>query len=188
MFYCEVSKLSDNMKSIKILIVFITVIGCRNDNFLLDSTPPLFTIPPIPIAQVSSFIPFGQFLTPTQQNPAIEYFGNQSDIPVVSVSEGIVVDVRRNPTIDDFEIWIKPSNNATWLIIYDHVVEVTISKGDQVQTGSLLGTIGLGNRVELQVNDDQNIAHCPLQFGTSSFIQQHMNLYEEWCVEETVTP
>lgn len=176
------------MKSIKILMIFIIAIGCRDDDFLLDSTPPSFAIPAIPIDQVSSCIPFGQFLTPTQQNPAIEYFGNQSDISVVSVSEGIVVDVRMNPTIDDFEIWIKPSNNATWLIIYDHVVEVAISKGDHVQVGALLGTIGLGNRVELQVNDDHNVAHCPLQFGTPNFIQQHTNLYEEWCVEETVIP
>lgn len=81
---------------------------------------------------------------------------------MISVLEGVLVDIRMNPTIDDSEIWIRPSNTSTWFITYDHVVEVIMSKGDQVQLGSL--------------------------FGTPSFIQQHTNLHEEWCIEETVKP
>ncbi|GAA0713884.1 hypothetical protein GCM10009430_06250 [Aquimarina litoralis] len=54
--------------------------------------------------------------------------------------------------------------------------------------GSLLATIGFGIRVELQVNNDQNIALCPLQLGNPRFIQHHKNLNEEWCIEKTVTP
>ena len=33
------------MKSKKILMIFIIAISCRDDDFLLDSTPLLFTIP-----------------------------------------------------------------------------------------------------------------------------------------------
>lgn len=176
------------MRLIRFLIIFMLVIGCDDDNSLIDRASPSFSITPIPIDQVSSFIPFGESLTPTQQNPAIEYFTNQSDIEVRAVCDGVVEDIRMNINIEDFEVWIKPSNNSNWLIIYDHVLDINISVDDQVDAGQTIGVIGIGNRTELQVNDDQNLAHCPLQFGTENFVQQHINFSEEWCTAETVIP
>ncbi|SEK81481.1 Peptidase family M23 [Aquimarina amphilecti] len=169
-------------------MIFLLVASCSDDDLLIDQTPPSFTVTQIPMDRVSSFIAFGESLTPTQQNPAIEYFTNQSDIEVRAVSDGVVEDIRMNINIEDFEVWIKPSNNSNWLIIYDHVLDINISVGDQVDAGQIIGVIGIGNRTELQVNDDQNIARCPLQFGTENFVQQHINFSEEWCTAETVIP
>ncbi|WP_299314276.1 peptidoglycan DD-metalloendopeptidase family protein [uncultured Aquimarina sp.] len=176
------------MKLTKLLVVCLLVMSCSDDDFSIDQTQPSFTITPIAMDQVSSFIAFGESLTPTQQNPAIEYFTSQSNIQVRSVSDGVVEDIRLNINIDDFEVWIKPNNNSRWLIIYDHVLDINISIGDQVNAGQTIGIIGIGNRTELQVNDVQNVAHCPLQFGTQSFVQQHINFSEDWCIAETVIP
>lgn len=180
-----------DMKSIKLLVFYILIISCSDDDITLDQTPPSFMVTPIKIDQVSSFIAFGESLTPTQQNPAIEYFTDQENIEVRSVSDGIVEDIRMNSNIDDFEIWIKPNDNSTWLIIYDHIVDVNLSLGDQVDAGQILGSVGLGNRTELQINkisDGKNIAHCPLNFGTQNFIIQHTGFFENWCIAETVIP
>ncbi|WP_165388994.1 hypothetical protein [Aquimarina brevivitae] len=46
----------------------------------------------------------------------------------------------------------------------------------------------MNNRIELQINDNQNLAYCPLQFGTDDFIQQHLNFSDQWCLKETVFP
>lgn len=179
------------MKSMLFLIPVLLCIACTDDDVLLDPTPPSFMVTPLAIDQVDSFIAFGESLTPTQQNPAIEYFTKQSNIQVRSVSDGIVEDIRMNSNIDDFEIWIKPNDNSTWLIIQDHVVDVNVSLGDRVNAGQILGRIGLGNRTELQINrinGKNNIAHCPLNFGTQNFVIQHTSFFENWCVVETVIP
>ncbi|WP_299246910.1 hypothetical protein [uncultured Aquimarina sp.] len=179
------------MKLIKVLMICLLVASCSDDDIFIDQTPPSFTITPIAIDQVSSFIAFGESLTPAQQNPAIEYFTSQSNIQLLSVSDGIVEDIRMNANIEDFEIWIKPNDNSSWLIIYDHVLDLNISLGDQVSAGQILGNIGIGNRTELQVNrinDSNDVAYCPLNFGTENFVEQHTDFFENWCVAETVIP
>ncbi|WP_282079978.1 hypothetical protein [Aquimarina algiphila] len=134
-----------DIKSIKLLVFYILITSCSDDDITLDQTPPSFMVTPITIHEVSSFIAFGESLTPTQQNPAIEYFTKQSNIQLRSVSDGVVEDIRMNSNIDDLEIWIKPNDNSTWLIIQDHILDVNVSLGDQVDAGQILGRVGLGN-------------------------------------------
>ena len=173
----------------KVFIVFISILiltGCDSDE--MDTIPPVISVPPIAIDHIDTFIPFGADLTPTQKNPAIEYFTDQANVSVRSVSEGVVVDIRGNPNIDDYEIWVRPSDLSKWLIIYDHILNIEVSIGDQIAINQTIGTVGVNNRTELQINDNQNLAYCPLQFGTDSFTQQHLNFSENWCLEETVIP
>ncbi|WP_130285375.1 hypothetical protein [Aquimarina brevivitae] len=68
----------------------------------MDTNPPVLNIPPVALGHVDTIIPFGADLTPSQKNPAIEYFTNQAAVSVQSVSEGVVVDIRNNPNIDDY--------------------------------------------------------------------------------------
>jgi hypothetical protein len=79
----------------------------------------------------------------------------------------------------DFEIRIAQGDR--WLVIYDHVLDVTVLVGDVVEAGDALGTSGTwsmtAGRTELQVNDeDAGVARCPLDFGTTEFNQLHEGL------------
>ncbi|MCK8523619.1 M23 family metallopeptidase [Aquimarina sp. D1M17] len=178
------------MNFTQIILLLLLITACSNDDDSLDPTPPIFSESPIPLDQVSSFIPFGEELSATQQNPAIEYFLNQ-EAPVVSVTSGFITEIRLNTNVDDYEVWIKTSENSEWLIIYDHILQLEVAIGDQIMPGQILGSTGVGHRVELQINtmaNDQDIAHCPLDFGTSDFISQHNNISAGWCIEQTVVP
>ena len=176
------------MKWMAFIILVLIGVSCSDDDRLLDPSPPVFSVTPVAFDQITSFIAFGEVLTPTQLNPAIEYFSDQADAQIRSASSGVVVDIRMNTNVDDLEVWIRPTPDSKWLIIYDHIIDPEVSIGDQVNVGQHLGSIGVGGRTELQINDDQNIAHCPLAFGTSDFVQEHIDFSEEWCIAETVVP
>jgi hypothetical protein len=157
----------------------------------LDETRPVFSITPVDITTVTYIIQFGADLTATQKNPAFEYYVNNSNVQVRSVCQGYVEDIRLNDNFPDYEVWIKPSTKSVWRIIYDHVLNLNISDGDDVNPGDILGIVGEGNRTELQINkisDKSELSYCPFDFGTSDFIQQHKAYTEDWCIEETVVP
>ncbi|NMH89143.1 M23 family metallopeptidase [Flavivirga algicola] len=178
-------------KRIKLLILGLLIFGCNNNDETLDPAPPSLSITPIAINEISSFIAFGETLSQNQLNPTIEYITNHANILVQSASGGYVEAIQMNSNIDDFEIWVKPSNNSQWLIIYDHILNIKVSVGDKINAGDVLGSIGIGNRTELQINQinhNQEIAYCPLNFGTNNFVQQHTNFSKNWCIAKTVTP
>lgn len=176
------------MKWMGFVILVLIGVSCSDDDRLLDPSPPVFSVTPVAFDQITSFIAFGDALTPTQLNPAIEYFSDQVGAQVRSVSNGIVVDIRMNTNVDDLEVWIRPTADSKWLIIYDHIIDPEITIGDQVSAEQHLGGIGVGGRTELQINDNQNLAHCPLGFGTPDFVQEHIDFSEKWCIAETVIP
>ena len=156
-----------------------------------DETPPVLSVTPVDIATVTSIIAFGADLTPSQKNPAFEYYVSNSDVQVRSVCQGEVENIMLNSNFPDYEVWVKLSANSVWRIIYDHVLNLECSIGDDVSPGDILGTVGEGNRTELQVNkisEDSELSYCPFNFGTSEFIQQHKVYTEIWCIEETVVP
>jgi hypothetical protein len=156
-----------------------------------DETPPVLSVTPVDIATVNSIIAFGADLTPNQKNPAFEYYVNGSNVQLRSVCQGEVENSMLNDNFPDYEVWVKLSANSVWRIIYDHVLNLTISVGDEVIPGDILGTVGEGNRTELQINkisENSELSYCPFDFGTSEFIQQHKAYTEIWCIEETVVP
>lgn len=171
--------------------VFMLIPSCCDKDKPLDETPPVLSVTPVDIATVTSIIAFGADLTPSQKNPAFEYYVSNSDVQVRSVCQGEVENIMVNSNFPDYEVWIKLSGNSAWRIIYDHVLNPMISVGDEVSPGTILGTVGEGNRTELQINkisEDNELSYCPFDFGTSEFIQQHKVFTEIWCIEETVVP
>lgn len=81
------------------------------------------------------------------------------------------------------------SEQSSWLIIYDHVLAVTVSEGDYISQGIPLGKVGIGNRTEIQLNKQTNgtdLAYCPLNYATSSFIETHTTFLPNWCLEKTI--
>ncbi|MCK4445536.1 MAG: peptidoglycan DD-metalloendopeptidase family protein [Candidatus Marinimicrobia bacterium] len=178
---------------ILISMFFMVLIGCsKDDKYEKDETPPVLSITPVDISSVTSIIAFGDDLGPDRKNPAFEYYLNNSGVQVRASCKGIVENVVLNDNFPDYEIRVKLSSNSIWLIVYDHILNVTISEGDHINPGDILGTVGVGNRTEFQVNKvlgpGEDLSYCPFNFGTDEFIQQHKSFTETWCLEETVVP
>ena len=173
------------------MIVALTLSSCKKDE-KRDETPPVLSITPVDISNVTSVIVFGADLTSVQKNPAFEYYVNSSDVPVRAVCKGYIEDIRMNDNFPDYEIWIKMSSSSVYRIIYDHVLNLNISEGDNIDPGDVLGVAGSGNRTELQINkyDENNneLSYCPFNFGTDEFIRQHKTFTMTWCLTETVVP
>ena len=57
---------------------------------------------------------------------------------------------------------------------------------DTVLPGQLLGNVGEGNRVELQINDKDGTSHCPFSFASNEFVSAHKDFTEVWCIKDAV--
>ena len=183
-------KLHANLIPLVFVALMLITAHCDKDT-PPDETPPVLSVTPVDIAYVNSILAFGADLTPSQKNPAFEYYVNTSDVQVRSVCQGMVENIMLNDNFPDDEVWIKLSANSVWRIIYDHVLNPAVSVGDEVSPGDIIGAVGEGNRTELQINKiskDSELSYCPFDFGTSEFIQQHQAFTETWCMEETVVP
>jgi hypothetical protein len=197
------------------LILLFSLIQCTEPP---DTAPPEFSVTPVIMedfdagtnrcGDVKDVIPFGGELDPTRKSPAIEYY-TVADAVVRAASPGVVIEIFQNPGLTDYEIMVKPTEDSVWLIIYDHVLDVTISVGDNVEAGTILGKAGEWSadtrRTELQINNYEGteVSLCPLQFGTDNFNQKHIQLFQDVynndldpdyltsgdvCLEETVIP
>jgi hypothetical protein len=106
------------------------------------------------------------------------HWSASSDFPGAAVRpRGIVERVLANdPSQGDFELHIRPTRSSSFLVIYDHVLDVRVRAGDSVEPGTVLGLIGNWSpsegRVELQINRG-DLAVCPRDLGTRDFNAAH---------------
>ena len=173
------------------LLVAAILVSCNKNDNGSDETAPVLSVPPVEISAVTSFIPFGADLTPTQKNPAFEYFVRDGNEPVRASTAGYVDRVFLNDNFPDYEIWIKLSSGSVYRMIYDHVSNLKVKEGSKILAGDTLGTVGDGRRTELQINkisENKELAYCPFKFGTAVFIQKHKAFSENWCLVDTVVP
>ena len=184
---------SHKYKTIAVILILLLIPpSCKKNEDKPDETPPVLSVTPVDISSVTSIIAFGADLTSQQKNPAFEYIVNNSAVQVRAVCKGYIEDVRLNDNFPDYEVWIKMSSNSVYRIIYDHILNLNVSKGDNVDPGDILGVVGTGNRTELQINkidnNNKELSYCPFDFGTDLFIQQHKTFTETWCLTGTVVP
>lgn len=165
------------------LCVSIPVLLWSCEKEPIDSDP-LLSFPPVQIAHISSIVQFGEDLGAGKESPAFEYILLEPFQPVLAVEEGTVKAVVKNEGFNDYEVRIQL--NSSWMIIYDHLVNPSVSKGDNVSPGQLLGAIGDGNRFELQINNKDGKSYCPFGYASQSFVDAHKNFTENWCMKETV--
>lgn len=180
-------------QAILVIIVFILITyKCKKNDEKPDETPPVLSVTPVDISSIISIIAFGADLSSVQKNPAFEYIVNNSSGQVRSVCKGYIEEIRLNDNFPDYEVWIRISSNSVYRIIYDHVLNLNISKDDKVNPGDNLGIVGTGSRTELQINkigtNNEEVSYCPFDFGTSEFIQQHKIFTETWCLADIVIP
>ncbi|MFC1780471.1 hypothetical protein ACFLY9_02145 [Patescibacteria group bacterium] len=158
---------------------------------------PFLAISPIDISRVTSVFYFGETLSSGVQNPTFEYYVDNPDVSVSAVTSGVIVIIEKNTDIEDYvvmdyEISIKPTYDSRWLLVYDHVIpEEYLELDMKVNVGDILGKVGDGNRTELQVNEifkSSSLAHCPLNFASEEFTNDHKIFSQTWCHTETVVP
>lgn len=174
---------------------------------IVDTTPPVLSVPFVDTSLTTKFIAFGAELGPGRYNPAYEIEVSNEDADVLASSDGVVERVAYNGGglgQNDYEIFVRPSKNSAYLIIYDHVTKVQVSEGDSVSAGDKLGTVGDGGRTELQINDetdgDRTISPCPREYGTEEFNaafeealrihndNEYATQYDDVCLKDEVEP
>ena len=107
---------------------------------------------------LKGFYVFGDALEGGPQNPNFEYSSLKPGTKVVASIDGVVVFVRAQPESNDFEVFLQPRDGSAWTVGYDHLVNVTVQRGDVVKAGAVLGEPARQNngllRFEMQINQD----------------------------------
>ena len=100
----------------------------------------------------------------------------------------------------DYYIIIQSKKNSHWFTQVDHVLNVTVKKGDEVKAGDVLGnpgnwnnSVGLGV-VELSViNDKENKNYCPFSYfdpvlrpSYEAKVQKLMDDWEDYKGDENI--
>ena len=92
-------------------------------------------------------------------------------------------------SVNDYGFWIRPLNDPSFLVIYDHLVNLQIEVGDTVQPGDPLGnprpfTSQIGG-MELMINNETTrLSYCPFCFFNEEKLEEYQNkilrLMKDW--------
>ena len=108
---------------------------------------------------------FGSTLPSGNLNPTFEYLVDEG-AAILSPITGMVSAIDYRSEDLDYSITIIPSDATDWIVVLDHVLNVSIAVGDIATVGQEIGIAGtwfggLG-RTELQVMNDVNgLSYCP---------------------------
>lgn len=193
-----------------VFLILLLVPSCEKDegtqnelfwsNEKLDQSQPLLSELPMDLTKVISVIAFGADM-PEVHNPTFEYYTTTSDVKIRAVCSGTVIRKTFNERFQDYSIVLLPKPNSAWTIIYDHILNCPAKVGDAIVAGAEMGSIGTGNRIELQVNKvvtgSSEISVCPLMVAGPAFIIAHNELLQRilqgqqysfgWCIKTIVT-
>ncbi len=123
--------------------------------------------------------------------PEFEY-RTDPEAKVYAAAAGVVTRVELQSGSNDYEIEIKPNIKSTYSVINDHIKNVTLKVGDEIEAGQLLGTAGTwGNglgRTELMVNKNLSMGisehHCPFEFFDQVLLEEYKQnvstLMKDW--------
>ena len=120
--------------------------------------------------------------------PTFEYLVAKN-CNVYAICDGYIDSVKYQSDTQDYEIVIKTSPLSPWLVVQDHVLNLTISVGQKIVAGTILGKPGTGigqlGRTEIQVYlETTNTNYAPfLLFDPSlreEYEQNVWNLMSDW--------
>jgi hypothetical protein len=113
---------------------------------------------------------FGQPLPkePPMPNPNFEFAGLDKPITLISAIDGIVAFIQEQPQTNDSEVFLQTKDKSIWVVGYDHVTDLQVTKGQRIKVGDVIGKAAVQNngvyRYELQINKEVNgvtTYHCP---------------------------
>lgn len=145
----------------KIFAVFVMVLlmtlQCRKDEprpSVSPEDPPMISLAVTDLGLVNSIKPYGEEIEKYVRRSSLRYLSGNSLAPVISVSSGLVDSVVFNDdaNFSDYRIRVRVTKNSQWYIVYNHVAEVKVKKGDIISSGKILGRVGTGDLVDLQVS------------------------------------
>jgi len=117
---------------------------------------------------LKGFYPFGDKLDQTRINPNFEFASMKEGTEVIAAIEGEITFIREQPESKDYEVMLQPKDGSAWIIGYDHLVNVKVTKGQKVTVDTVLGTPARQNngllRFEIQINKDtagSTTHYCP---------------------------
>ena len=120
--------------------------------------------------------------------PTIDYVIGR-DASIFSISEGEVIGIAYQEETQDWEFSIQSLNDPSYHIVYDHLINLKIKLGDQVQPGDTLGNPRPFNSevgsVEIMINNlDTKLSYCPLCFLSEDKLEEYKQkvsqLIKDW--------
>ena len=120
--------------------------------------------------------------------PTVDYI-IRSHAYIFSLSEGEVVGIVYQEESSDYEFSIQSLNDPSYIIFYDHLINLKIALGDQVQPGDTLGNprplySEIGS-VEIMINNlDTKRSYCPFCFFAEDKLEDYkqkvFQLIKDW--------
>ena len=156
-----------------------------------------FDFPTAKLREALIFTVFGDVLSGTTLNPTFEYKAKEGS-SVTSISDGTVVSIGYDSDNSDYSVGVTPTDASSWLISYDHVLDVAVAEGAAVSSGDVIGKIGTWyggiGRTEIQIFKESNgLSYCPFTYFDSSLtdeyqnkILQLMNDWEDYMDDDTI--
>jgi hypothetical protein len=125
--------------------------------------------------------------------PTFEYYVDR-DANVYAATGGVVKYVEFQKDTQDWAIGISPRPGSCWVVEHDHILNPTVSKGDIVSPGQVLGKPGnwywpdpMIGRTEIMVikrSHGNDVAYAPFKFFDESLSQEYQQkvwrLMSDW--------
>jgi hypothetical protein len=155
------------MKPVIALLGIISFVACKKE---INTTPPQLSVPFVNTDFTQRFIPFGEWLSSGKENPGYHVYLTDSTKQVFASTGGTVSEIKLNDDLPDYEIEIEPFEYSVYHIYYRHIKNPVVAEGQLINTGDVLGVLGIGGQTEFQILDTRDgQAVCPESFGTALF-------------------
>ncbi len=141
---------------------------------------------------LKGFYFFGDTLPGARKNPNFEFSSLKEGTKIIAAVDGTITFINEQPDSADKEVFLQTSENSQWIIGYDHLINVTVKKGDKVKAGDVMGEPGVQNnglrRFEFQVNKKQagqdDMHMCPSTLLAPSvkdtLLQSLSTMMQQW--------
>jgi prepilin-type N-terminal cleavage/methylation domain-containing protein len=77
----------------------------------------------------------------TRPNPSFDMRGISKQIDIVSAIDGKVLYIKEHSSSKDYQVTLAVSDDSTWFVVYDHVVDLRAVRGESVVAGQVLGRV-----------------------------------------------
>lgn len=122
--------------------------------------------------------PFGyEAKGPGYPEPCIHYW-TAYKTPIYAVCSGIVVNLFKNDSYDDYEMLVKIDQNSEWWIGYDHFIEPVFKLNDKINKGQIIGFVANNSKIELTVGNN-GMVYPPYEYFSPEIKILHDSLADE---------
>jgi hypothetical protein len=127
------------------------------------------------------FLEFGAIVSDgeggTKELPTFEYRIDPEAV-VLAIAEGTVTRFAFQEDTEDYEFAVRSDRDPAFEVGYDHVLNPTVSLGDSVEAGDILGNPGTWSeqlgRFEIMINNSEtDLSYCPFTFFDPNLAQEY---------------